>query len=281
MPKQNCLKEIQGAHKTKLMGIINVTPDSFSGDGILSVRQNFIEKAYRLASKQWKQGADFLDIGGESTRPGASQISIKEEMQRTIPIIKTLRKKIPLPLSLDSYHVDVIHAALDEGVEIVNFIKAHQIPIKVIKLIARYDAKIVLMHMRGNPSTMQTKTQYGNLLQDVCRELENSLKKCLAHGVTKDKIIIDPGIGFAKTAEQNLMILKNISFFKKLSCPLLLGPSRKSFIGRVLGGEPHQRLMGTAAVVAHCVAENVDIVRVHDVLQMRQILDMMIAIKNS
>lgn len=267
--------------RTLLMGIINVTPDSFSGDGIVSSNRGVVDCALRLGLKHIRDGADILDIGGESTRPGALKISVKEEIKRVIPVIKALRSKVKQTISLDSYEPEVIHAALDAGVDMVNVIKGCPVSLRILKLVSRYQASIVLMHMRGTPQTMQQKTHYKNLLKDIYEELKYSIEKCLAQGITKDKIIIDPGIGLPKTVDQNLLLIKELSFFKRLQCSLLVGPSRKSFIGKVLGLEPKQRLLGTSAVVASCVLKGANIVRVHDVRQMRQVVDMINAIEQS
>lgn len=263
--------------KTCIMGIINVTPDSFSGDGHVSGLA-YRKKAVHAALEFVRDGADILDIGGESTRPGADKVSAVEEMARVVPTIKILRSRTDVLISVDSYKPDVIHAALDAGAGMINVIQGTPISAKIISLARRYRAALVIMHMRGNPRTMQRKVQYKDLVRDVWAEIQKSVEKCLEQGITKDRIIVDPGIGFSKTAEQNLLLLQNISLFSRLGCAVLVGPSRKSFIGKVLNLDVEKRLMGTAAAVALSIAGGAHILRVHDVLAMKQVAVMTDAI---
>lgn len=264
-------------HKTCVMGVLNITPDSFSGDGLYK-GPSYQHAAIRAALKLVREGADILDIGGESTRPGADKVSISEEIKRVVPIIKALRPRIKVPISVDSYKHDVIRAALDAGADMINLIQGTPIHIGIIALARRYKAAIVLMHMRGNPRTMQQKTKYKDLTHDVYGEIQKSVEKCLEQGITKDRIIVDPGIGFSKTAEQNLVLLHDLSVFSRLGCPILVGPSRKSFIGKILGNDIGKRSLGTAAVITLAIANGAHIVRVHDVFAMKQVAVMTDAI---
>ena len=261
------------------MGIINMTPDSFNTDGYFRNPQKALPAALRQAQKLITQGADILDIGGESTRPGAKKVFAQQQRARVIPLIRSLAKKIKVPISIDTYKTDVAKAALDEGVSIVNNVRGTHIDKSFLKMVRSYDAALILMHSRGDSKTMQTKTTYKNLIADIIDELQYSLEICLEIGIKLDKMIVDPGIGFAKDAQQNLTILKRLSEFTKLNCPILIGPSRKSFIGQVLGADdPQDRLMGTAASVCAGIMNGAHIIRVHDVQPMTEIARMTDAI---
>ena len=268
--RHHCLK----LDKTKVMGIINVTPDSFSLDGCLRSPGNFHERACRLALKQIREGADILDIGGESTRPGAPQVDAREEMDRILPVVRHLSKK-NIPVSVDTNKAIVAKAALDSGAHIINNIKGTRLNHSLLKMVARYDAAIVLMHMgKGTPRTMQKKVSYQNIINEIIISLKESIEKCLDTGIKFDKIIIDPGIGFGKTADHNLMIINRLEEFRKLNRPILMGVSRKSFIGKVLQREIHDRLMGTAACVALSIRNGAHIIRVHDVKAIKDVTRM-------
>ena len=265
--------------KTLLMGIVNLTPDSFSKDGCLSESNN-PSRNVRFAKQLIAQGADIIDLGAESSRPGASKISVKEELDRLIPTLVKLVKTIKVPISVDTYKPQVVQAALDAGAGIINNIQGVQLNKSLVKMIYDCQAAIVLMHMRGNSQTMQKKTHYKNLLKEILQELRPSLEKCLEMGIKKNRIIIDPGLGFAKTATQNLEILRNLYQLYQFGCPVLIGPSRKSFIGHVLGKEIQKRLMGTAAAVSLGVAAGAHIIRVHDVAAMKDVITMSDSIIN-
>ncbi|MEW5894775.1 MAG: dihydropteroate synthase [Candidatus Omnitrophota bacterium] len=266
---------------TKVMGIINITPDSFSLDGCMRFSKNFQKQACRLALNHIRHGADILDIGGESTRPGASRVEAGEEIKRILPLIKRLIKLGSVPVSVDTNKAVVAKAALDAGANIINNIKGTRLNRSLLKMIVRYDAAIVLMHMgRGTPRTMQRKVSYQDLIGEIIQSLKESVEKCLDIGIKSDKIIIDPGIGFGKTADDNLMIIKRLKLFQELNKPILIGASRKSFIGRVLQREIHERLMGTAAAVALSIQNGASIVRVHDVKAMKDVAKMCDAINN-
>ncbi len=246
------------------MGIINVTPDSFSGDGILTDK-NFVTRAFRLAHKQIKDGADIIDIGGESSRPQAKKISATQEIKRVIPVITKLAKAVKIPISIDTYKGETALHALDAGASIINNIQGIYAEKKLLKMAARYNAAIVIMHMRGTPTTMQKKTHYKNLICEIIDQLQIALENCLEIGIKSDNIILDPGIGFAKTAEQNLKILNRLQEFKIFKRPLLIGTSRKSFIGQILNRLPDERLIGSVASAVMAIANGANILRVHDV----------------
>jgi len=264
--------------KTKIMGIINVTPDSFSQDGCLANGKSGTDSAVKLAKKFVRQGADILDIGGESTRPGSKKVSPDEEIKRVIPIIKRLADSTKIPLSVDTYKPKVAKAALDAGASIVNNIKGIKSEKNLLKMVRDYDAAIVLMHIQGTPKTMQKNVHYKNLIHEIFDSLRNSIEKCLEFGIKSDKIIIDPGIGFGKGVEDNLEIINRLSEFKELNQPILVGTSRKSFIGKVLGREVHNRKLGTAATVCASILRGAHIVRVHDVASIKETVTMTDAI---
>jgi dihydropteroate synthase len=264
--------------KTAVMGVVNVTPDSFSNDGRVR-RSAAANAAYAL--KLVREGADIIDIGGESTRPGAKPVPVSDEIKRVVPVVRLLRKRSPVFISVDTYKPEVAASALDARADIINNVQPAALTKPFLDLIKEYDAALILMHSRGNSRTMQRRTKYKNFLPDILAELRISLEKCLSAGIKSDRIIVDPGIGFAKTAEQNLELLKDLRQFRTLGRPILVGTSRKSFIGKVLGADVAHRLWGTAATVAVSVVNGAHVVRVHDVAAMRQTVDMTDAILTS
>ena len=263
-------------HATRIMGIVNGSPDSFSGDGKINTAA-----CLRYARKLIAEGADILDIGGESTRPGALSVPLKEEIRRVIPVIDVLARKIKTPISVDTSKLEVARRALDAGASIVNNIRGTQIEKSFLKMVRDYKAAIVLMHMRGTPATMQSKARYKEVVSEVIEELQISVEKCLAIGIKKDRIIVDPGIGFAKTTDQSLCLIDHLNRLNVLHCPILLGTSRKSFIGQILQKDAGQRLMGTAATVTAGVMRGAHIVRVHDVKAIKETLKITDAILNA
>jgi len=271
--------------RTVVMGIINCTPDSFSKDGCLSPsyenRDNFVHKAERRALKFIKEGADIIDIGGESSRPGASRITAREEAERVIPVIKSLVKKIRVPISVDTYKPLVAKKALDVGACIINNIMGTRLDDRLLSMVRDYGAAIILMHIRGTPSTMQKNISYNNLINDIICELKDSINRCLDIGIDPARIIIDPGIGFGKTVEDNLKIINRLEEFGKLKYPILIGPSRKSFIGKILDKQVNKRLAGTIASVCASVVRGVHIVRVHDVRAVKEAVTIMDEVLNS
>lgn len=259
------------------MAVVNMTPDSFSRDGRLSFSRDPLVHCRHIL-RLIKQGADIIDLGAESSRPGSRSVSIEEELARLVPTLSLLAKRTTVPISVDTYKPQVAKAALDHGACIINNIRGTQLERSLLKMIASYGASIVLMHMRGNPSTMQSQTRYKDLLAEVTKGLDCSIKKCLDAGISRDRIIIDPGIGFSKTPDQNLLIMDNLSYFHRLKCPVLIGPSRKSFIGHVINKEAKDRLMGTAAAVSVGIVRGAHIVRVHDVREMMDVVSVTDAI---
>jgi len=258
--------------ETKIMGIINLTPDSFSQDGLLAQNPYDTSRILEFAQNMVINGADILDIGGESTRPGARRISNEEEISRVIPAIKILAKRIRKPISIDSYKEEVVHRALDAGASLVNNIQGTRLQKSMLKIIQKYDAAVILMHMRGTPQTMQSIIHYDNLIEEIIEELRKSKEKCLEFGIKSDKIIIDPGICFSKTVGHNLEIIRRLSEFQVLDAPILIGPSRKSFIGKVLNKDVSDRLLGTAAAVCACIFNGAHMIRVHDVKEIRDVI---------
>ncbi len=263
-------------HATRIMGIVNGTPDSFSGDGKMGVAA-----CLRHARKLIREGADIIDIGGESTRPGALSVSAREEARRVIPVIDALARKIKIPISVDTSKIDVACRALDAGASIVNDIRGTRISTGFLKMVRDYNAAIVIMHMRGTPATMHSLAKYKDVVREVIEELKISVEKCLAIGIKKDRIIVDPGIGFAKTADHNLALISHLNRLNVLRCPILLGTSRKSFIGQILKSDAGGRLMGTAATVTAGAMQGAHIVRVHDVQAIKETLKVTDAILNA
>jgi len=256
--------------RTVVMGIINVTPDSFSGDAL----GDDVDAAVAQARRMQAEGADMLDIGGQSTRPGSDPVPVEEELHRVLPVIERLVAPdgVPLPLSVDTNRASVAEAALQAGAHMINDITGLRDDPDIAGVVAKYNAALVLMHILGTPRTMQQDPHYDDLLGEVKQYLQEGIDKALVAGVKKDRIWVDPGIGFGKTIEHNLELLRRLGELKSLGCPILVGTSRKGFIGRILaearGGElppPGERVVGTGATLAISVANGADIVRVHDV----------------
>ena len=267
---------VELGHATKIMGVVNASPDSFSGDG-----KRGLEACLRHARKLIREGADILDIGGVSTRPGALNVSAEVEIRRIIPVIDVLARRHKVPISADTSKLEVARRALDRGASIVNNIGGTRASSGFLKMVRDYKAAIVIMHMRGTPMTMQSKARYKDVTLEVIEELQISVEKCLEIGIKKDRIIVDPGIGFAKTADQNLTLIGQLDRLKILNCPVMLGTSRKSFIGKILNNAPEERLMGTAATVTAGAMRGAHIVRVHDVKAIKETLKVTDAILNA
>ena len=247
--------------KTLIMGILNVTPDSFYDGGRYCNREDAVKRAFKLRD----EGADIIDIGGESTRPGSKRISASEEIDRICPVIEAIIRDINIPVSVDTYKADVAEEALKLGAGMVNDISALTFDERMADVVARHNSLVVLMHIKGTPENMQINPQYKNLLEDIYLFLENAKQRALLSGIKRENIIIDPGIGFGKTLEDNYRILRNLDCFKRLECPVLVGVSRKSLIGRLQSGD-QDRLYATIALNAVAAAGGADIIRVHDVL---------------
>lgn len=243
------------------MGILNVTPDSFSDGGdYLDVQQ-----AVARAKSMVAEGATLIDIGGESSRPGASPVSIDEELARVIPVIRAIVEAVDVLISVDTYKAEVAYQALTAGAHLINDITALRGDTAMASVVAEMQAGLILMHMKGTPRTMQKAPQYDDVVAEVRASLQESIETAETEGVAPERIIIDPGIGFGKTTEHNITLLKRLTEFQSLNRPLLIGTSRKSFIGKVLGLPVTDRVEGTAATVCWAIAHGADIVRVHDV----------------
>ena len=262
--------------QTKLMGVLNITPDSFSDGG------RFLDPglAEARALVMEREGADLIDIGGESTRPGSQSVSVREEIHRVLPVLKRLSKKINVPISIDTTKSVVARAALDLGVNIINDVSAMRFDKKMASIVARYKASLVLMHMKGTPAKMQDSPVYDDVVGEVISFLADAVKRAEDAGVDADKIIVDPGIGFGKGPGHNLEILGRLSALKSLGRPIMVGVSRKRFIGRILNAEVKERAWGTAAAVCMSIANGAGIVRVHDVNEMAQAAKVADAIVN-
>jgi dihydropteroate synthase len=251
-----------------VMGVLNITPDSFSDGGWFLDTEKAIEHGLQMAA----EGAAMIDVGPESTRPGAESVSVDEQIARATPVIEALSKKTNIPISIDTYNYDVAKAALDAGAAMINDITALSDE-RIGKLAAEQQVPVVLMHMQGSPATMQIEPKYDDVVAEVLAFLLERAKRAEQLGISSERIFIDPGIGFGKTLEHNLELLKNIDTFVQGGYRVLVGTSRKSFIGEITGKEkPADRLFGTAATVALCVAAGVSIVRVHNVAEMADVI---------
>ena len=265
--------------RTFIMGIINVTPDSFYRES----RKMRIDEILKTAEKMLEDGTDILDIGGMSTRPGSDPVEVEEELKRVVPAIKALKENFPDSLiSVDTYRWKVAKEAIDAGADIVNDISAMRFDENMGKLVADTGVPIVLMHIKGTPKTMQENPHYEDVVKEISEYFEERINYALSQGISEKRIILDPGIGFGKRLEDNLEILRRIEEFKSLGFPLLIGASRKSFIGHTLdGAPPEDRLEGTLAVTAWCCMRGVDIIRVHDVKENKRVLKMIEKLKKS
>ena len=262
--------------RTYIMGILNVTPDSFSDGGLFFDRSAAIKQALQMV----EDGADIIDIGGESTRPGSETVLPEEEIRRTIPVIAAIAKEINVPISIDTYKASVAQMALDAGASMVNDISGLRFDPEMTKVVSEYKVPVVVMHIKGKPKDMQIDPVYEALIPEVLDYLKGSIRIALDAGIPDDMIVIDPGIGFGKTFEQNLAIIHNLREFTLLEKPVLVGVSRKAFIGKILGdAPPGQRREGTAAAVAVSILNGVNIIRVHDVKEMARVAKVADAIK--
>jgi dihydropteroate synthase len=260
-----------------VMGVLNITPDSFSDGGMFFDADAAVRKAEELEA----EGADIIDVGGESSRPGAKRISVREELKRVLPVIKALRDSIKIPISIDTCKSEVAREALSAGAAIVNDISALNNDPDMARAVAEFDAGLVLMHMKGVPETMQNSPVYADIMQEIKEYLSVSIDKAIEAGVDPERIIIDPGIGFGKTLAHNLIILKELNELRSLGKAILVGTSRKSFIGTLTGRDASGRIFGTAASIAAAVMNGADIVRVHDVSQMREVTEVAAAISRA
>lgn len=269
--------------RTYVMGILNITPDSFSGDGTLA-KGDAIQTAVDQAKQFLEDGADILDVGGESTRPGSQPVNAEAELERVIPVVQALHKKFPdVLISIDTYKARVAEEAFKAGAHILNDVWALRADPELAPVAKRFNVPVILMHNRSNPASVEVRNQLGNaytgstyenLIEDVKRELLTSVDLAKKAGVEESHIILDPGIGFGKTREHNLTLINRLDEVRALGYPVLLGPSRKSFIGFTLDLPPDQRVEGTAATIAIGIARGADIIRVHDVKEMARVAKM-------
>lgn len=260
----------------QIMGIVNVTPDSFYDGGKYYKKESAIRQGLRLA----KQEADIIDIGGESSRPGAKPISVKEEIERVIPVIEGIRKRIKIPISIDTYKSKVAEEALKSGANVINDISALRMDKEMAELARKYDIPIILMHMQGTPQNMQKNPCYKDVIAEIYDFLKQRISFAEEHGIKPKKIIIDPGIGFGKTVQHNLLIIKHLRKFKALKKPILIGVSRKSFIGKILDLPEQERLEGTLAAICVSILNGANILRVHNVKETKRAVEVVKAINN-
>ena len=257
-----------------IMGVLNVTPDSFSDGGQFFEPDKAIEQGLKMAA----DGAAIIDVGSESARPGSAPVSAKEQIKRAVPVIEALAQKLDVPISIDTYNYEVAKAALDAGAAMLNDITALSDE-RISKLAAVQQVPVVLMHMQGTPATMQIEPRYKDVVSEVLEFLLDRAKRAEQFGIPKERIFVDPGFGFGKTLEHNILLLRNIDKFVATGYRVLVGTSRKSFIGQLTGKErPTERIFGAAATVALCVAAGVSIVRVHDVAEMIDVIKVVMAI---
>ena len=283
---------LEWGRRTHVMGILNVTPDSFSGEGLMEPAigpdiEATVEAAVQRARQFVAHGVDVIDIGGQSTRPGSTPISAEEEIARALPIVRAVRRAVDCPISIDTYYATVAEAALDAGADWINDVWAMRMDPRMGPVAAAAGCPIVLTHNRSRPKSVEQEerlgnrfvgVQYDDLVADILNELQDVVDAALAHGIEPDNVIVDPGIGFGKTVSQNLQLLDQLDRFKALDYPLLIGPSRKSFIGYTLNLPPAKRLEGTSATVSIGIDRGADIVRVHDVRAMVRVARMTDAI---
>lgn len=249
---------------TAIMGILNITPDSFSDGGEFKETNTAVVRAKDMVA----QGANIIDIGGESTRPGATLVEVEEELKRVIPVIKAVREAVDVPISIDTYKANVAEKAIQAGANIINDVWGCKKDPRMASIAAIYDVPVIVMHNREN-------AKYVNLIEDMKSDLEESIEICLEAGVKKERIILDPGIGFAKSYQDNLQVMRELEVFTKMGYPVLLGTSRKSLISKTLDVPVNERMEGTGATVCLGIEKGCDIVRVHDVLEMSRMAKMM------
>ena len=255
------MRSLTFGDKTLIMGVINVTSDSFYADSRVLNEEKAIERGLFFI----ESGADIVDIGGMSTRPGSEAIDIEKELKRVIPVVKGIRSRSDVLLSVDTYNPEVAEQAVAQGADIINDISGLSFNNGLEEVVSHKGVYIILMHMRGKPADMQKRAVYNDVINEVLEELDISIEKALGAGIDKEKIILDPGIGFAKLAEHNFTLLRNLPFLKEKGYPVIVGLSRKSFLGAFTGLEPEERLIPTVAANAISIFQGVDIIRVHDV----------------
>ena len=261
--------------KTRVMGTLNVTPDSFSDGGQYLESNTAIERGITMA----REGADIIDVGGESTRPYSRKITVSEELDRVVPVIEGLKKELAIPISIDTCKGEVAQGALKAGASMINDISALRFDPDMASIVAEAGVPVILMHMKGMPENMQKNPTYGDLIPEIFDFLEDAIERSVSAGIKRDLIIVDPGIGFGKTFDHNLKIIKELSRFEALERPVLLGTSNKAFIGHILGKEVYERDTGTMATIAYGVINGAHIVRVHNVRKAVETVRMIEAIR--
>jgi dihydropteroate synthase len=261
--------------KTRVMGILNVTPDSFSDGGQYLESNTAIERGITMA----REGADIIDVGGESTRPYSRKITVSEELDRVVPVIEGLKKELAIPISIDTCKGEVAQEALKAGASMINDISALRFDPDMASIAAEAGVPVILMHMKGMPENMQKNPTYGDLIPEIFDFLEDAIERAVSAGIKRDMTIVDPGIGFGKTFDHNLKIIKELSRFEALERPVLLGTSNKAFIGHILGKEVYERDTGTMATIAYGVINGAHMVRVHNVRKAVETVRMMEAIR--
>lgn len=262
--------------RTLIMGIVNVTPDSFSDGGRFLGRDEAIEQARRMI----EAGADILDIGGESTRPFSDPVDAEDELRRVMPVIEGIRRFSDIPISIDTTKAAVARRALEAGADMINDVSALAFDPEMVHLAARTGVPVVLMHMQGTPKTMQENPHYDSLFSEIIAFLEERIRFAVQHGVDRNQVVVDPGIGFGKTVDHNIRIIARLDFLHVLDRPLLFGASRKKFIGTLLDREVHDREVGTAVVNTQAILAGAHIIRVHDVPFHRQVAVMADALRH-
>lgn len=260
--------------RTNIMGILNITPDSFSDGGEFFKPGLAVKHALNMV----EDGADIIDIGGESTRPYAVPITVKEELKRILPVLRKLIKRVNVPISVDTYKYEIVKVVLEEGASIINDISGLHFDKRIAKLVSKYKAGIVIMHIKGVPRNMQEAPHYKNVIREIIDYIKEGIKNAVSSKIEKSSIMIDPGIGFGKTLEHNLTIFRRLSELKKIGFPILIGPSRKSFIGKILNLPVTERLEGTLGAVAVSILNGANVVRVHDVKEVYRVTKIVNAI---
>lgn len=269
-------KYLEIGARTYIMGVLNLTPNSFYDGG----KYDNIDKALRHVEQMIEDGADIIDVGGESTRPGSKGISVDQECERVIPVVAKIKKNFDTIISIDTTKSEVANEALNEGASIVNDISGLKFDSNIAEVAKHYEAGVILAHTSSTPLDMQEHTEYNSLVDDIINALESSITLAKESGLDDSSIAIDPGFGFGKTAEQNLLLLKNLNRFSILGKPILIGTSNKSFIGSTLDADINERVEGTAATVAVGILNGASIVRVHDIAYMKKVITMVDAIVN-
>jgi dihydropteroate synthase len=270
-------RKLECGPRTLVMGVLNVTPDSFSDGGRFLEHEDAVTEGLRMA----EEGADIIDVGGESTRPGSDEVPVEEEIERTTPVVKRLAAELDMPISIDTRKAEVARAALDAGAVVVNDVSAGRHP-EMFDVVRGSDAGLVLMHMLGDPKTMQEDPRYDDVVREVREYLAERLDAAVAAGIDRERLCLDPGLGFGKTYEHNLELMRYMDELLDLRVPVLVGPSRKSFIGRALGDAPmEERLEGTLGAVAWLAGRGAHVVRVHDVRETMRVLKVVDAIRGA